>query len=284
MTDLLLVVLACTQIPIIFIFTSHTGLRMANYYCHRRNPDWVATHAEFNRHIMINAAARGVAWLIAAVSAIAIVKYVFITPTPAYYALLLVAPLTFWVSAYLVYIAIFYLAVTRKIPAPARRQASLADRRLSSFAPLWTVYLCYALLLLILMIYFWALRSEALATALVARRLLAFCSVIILGSGVLMVTLRRKNSEMEHMLGASGRKIEVIASITLLYLIVLVGAVVILQDVFNIELFSLVSLLEAISLLIQVYFLAYCLHPRIRASLRNSLNTIRSTSKQFTNK
>lgn len=284
MTDFLLVALACTQIPIIFVFTSRTGLRLANYYCHRRNPDWVATHAEFNRHIVINTAARRVAWLIAAVSAIAIVKYVFITPSPAYYAWLLVAPLTVWVSGYLVYIAIFYLAVTRQIPAPSRRQASLADRRFSSFAPRWTAHFCYTLLLLILMIYTWAWLSEALASALAARRLLAFAGAIILGSGVLLVTLRRKNSEMEYILGASGRMIEVIAAMTVLYLIALVGGLLILHDFFNTALFSHASLLIAVSLLAQIYFLAYCLHPRVRASLRNSFNTVRSTSRRSTHK
>ncbi len=279
MTDLLLVALACTQILIIFIFTSHTGLRLANYYCQKRNPDWVAAHPEFNRHSIINTTARGVAWLIAAVSAAGIVKYALITPTPSYYALLLVTPLTIWISGYLVYITIFYLTVTRKIPAPKRRQAVLADRRLSSFVPLWTVYLCYAMLALILMSYAWALLSEAHGTALAVRRLLAFTAAITLGSGVLIVSLQRKNSEMEHVLGAGGRRLEVIASIVVLYLIVLVGGYFILHDFFNTSYFSDASLLVGISLLIQVYFLTYCLHPRVRTSLRNSLKTIHTTSK-----
>ena len=279
MTDLLLVALACTQIPIIFIFTSHTGLRLAHYYCQKRNPDWVAAHPEFKRHSIINTTARGMAWLIAAVSVVAIIKYVFIMPTSTYYALLLIAPLTIWVSCYLVYISIFYLTVTRKIPAPKRRQASLADRRLSAFVPLWIVYLCYAMLALILASNAWALLSEAHDTVLSVKRLLAFTVAIILGSGVLIVSLQRKNSEMEHVLGAGGRRLEVIASIVVLYLIVLVGGYFLLHDFFNISYFSDASLLVVISLLIQAYFLAYCLHPRVRTSLRNSLKTIHTPSK-----
>ncbi len=188
-----------------------------------------------------------------------------------------------WVVGYLVYIAIFYLAVTRTIPAPGTRQASLADRRLSSFMPLWSVYLCYTLLALVLMIYLGALLSEALVTEVAAIRLLAFSGVITLGTGVLIVTLRRKNSEMEHVLGAGGRRIEVIASITVLYLAVLAGVYLILHDFFGVTYFSDASLLVAVSMLVQLYFLAYCLHPRVRASLRNSFKTIRSTPRQTAN-
>lgn len=133
------------------------------------------------------------------------------------------------------------------------------------------------------MIYLGALLSEALVTEVAAIRLLAFSGVITLGTGVLIVTLRRKNSEMEHVLGAGGRRIEVIASITVLYLAVLAGVYLILHDFFGVTYFSDASLLVAVSMLVQLYFLAYCLHPRVRASLRNSFKTIRSTPRQTAN-
>ncbi len=279
MTNFFLVMLAFTQIPVVFVFTSRAGIRLASYYCLKRNPDWVAKHPEFKVYTLINSVALGFSYLVAAVSVFAILKYVFITPTPGYYVLLLVAPLTIWTLGYLVYFVAFYMAVTREIPAPALRKASLTDRRLSTFVPMWTVYLCYGFLALIVIIYSWALMSETLGGQLATARIVGLGGVIILGTGVLLVTLRRKYSEMEGIIGPSGRKVEVIGSLAVLYLGVLAGVHRILGDFFNISLFSDASFFVAISLIIQAYFLAYCLHPKVRLLLRNSLRAIHTTTK-----
>lgn len=268
MTNFFLVMLAFTQIPVVFVFTSRKGLRLASYYCLKRNPDWVTTHPEFKVHTLINSVALGFSYLVAAVSVFAVLKYVFITPTPGYYVLLLVAPLTIWTLGYLVYFVSFYMAVTRKIPAPAIRTASLTDRRLATFVPMWAVYLCYGFLVLIMMIYSWALMSETLVDELAIARIVGFGVVIVLGTGVLLVTLRRKYSEMQDIIGPSGRKVEVIGSIAVLYLGVLVGIYRILGDFYNISLFSDASFFVAISLAIQAYFLAYCLHPKVKSLLQ----------------
>ncbi len=119
-----------------------------------------------------------------------------------------------------------------------------------------------------MMIYSWALMSETLVDELAIARIVGLGVVIVLGAGVLLVTLRRKYSEMQDIIGPSGRKVEVIGAIAVLYLGVLVGIYRILGDFYNISLFSDASFFVAISLVIQAYFLAYCLHPKVKSLLQ----------------
>lgn len=271
MTDFLLIVLAVTQIPIIFIFTSRKGVRLASDACLRKNPDWLASHPQFKLHNKISAVALGYTYLVAVGSVLAILNYAFLTPKADYLALLLVIPLTLWMVGYLVYFVFFQVAVIQRIPAPKIRKASLVDRRLTAFLPSWAVYLCYGFLSLIVMIYCWALLGETLDGELAITRIIGFSAVIALGSSVLLVALRRKYSDMEYVIGANGRKIEVLASMSVLYLVLCVGVYLLIEDFFALSFFTAAGFLVLVSLLVQLYFLAFFLRPTFKMPSLESL-------------
>ena len=238
MTEFLTILLAFTQIPILLVFGARRGLTGMFYHSLNKNPEWIDAHPDFRNHNRINSAALYFFYFLAAASLLATIKYSLITPSPDYYVRLLVTPQLIWGLGLSVYVAAFDYGVMKKIPAPAIRKASLIDRRLSAFVPLWTVQLCYGSLALEICIYAWALMNNSLDHGLAIRRILGVSGVVIIGTGVLLCFLRRKHSELEDILGLpSGRRVEVIFGLSALYLGVAVGAWRILGDFFGILLF-----------------------------------------------
>lgn len=268
MTNFLLITLALTQIPVVFIFTTRYICRVNEHMGMGKNPDWVAAHPEFTAPRICNMAMQGFSYLLAAATLLALIKFTVITPTPAFYIALLVGPTGIWTLAFMIYTGFFHYGIVKKIPAPDVVKASLVDRRLSAYVPIWMVYLCYGILAAIIIFYGWALISGTLAAELAIRRLVGLSVVIVIGTVILLIILRRKSSELELIVGSSGRKIEVIFSIAVLYLGVVVGIYRILGDYFNIFLFTDAGFFIVINVFIQGAFLAYGLNPKVRSMLR----------------
>ncbi len=269
MTDAILIILALSQIPVVFIFTTRYICQLSGHMAYTKNPVWIAGHAEFTSDRNCNMVMRGFSYLLAMASLLMVIKFALVTPTPQLYIALLVAPTIIWTVAITVYSGVFHYSVIRKIPDPEIRKAVLTDRRLSVFVPMWAVYLCYGALAVILAIYGWAWATGAIAPELAMARLTGLSIVIVLGTMVLLILLRRKLSELEAVVGASGRKIEVIFSLAVLYLGVFVGIYRIAGDFFDIFLFTDAGFFIVMNLFIQTAFLAYGLNPRVRAMRRD---------------
>ncbi|VAW07593.1 hypothetical protein MNBD_ALPHA01-985 [hydrothermal vent metagenome] len=274
MTDIILIILALSQIPVVFIFTTHYICQLSDHMARTKNPGWIADHPEFTSARTCNMVMRGFSYLLAMASLFMVIKFALITPTPRLYIALLVAPSIIWTVAIMIYSGVFHYVVIRKISDPEIRKAVLTDRRLSAFVPMWVVYLCYGALATILVIYGWAWTSGAIAPELAMARLTGLSIVIVIGTMVLLILLRRKLSELEAIVGASGRKIEVIFSLAVLYLGVLVGIYRIAGDFFNIFLFTDAGFFIVVNLFIQTAFLAYGLNPRVRAMRRNDIQRL----------
>jgi hypothetical protein len=95
-------------------------------------------------------------FLVAIISFAAIIKFVWITPTPDYYFQL---PIFIWFTVIpfiIIHVAYLYFAVFKKIPAPEVVTASLSARRLTSYVPMWDVYPGILAFIIIIAYYGWA--------------------------------------------------------------------------------------------------------------------------------
>ncbi len=268
MTSFLIVFLALTQIPILFIYAAGLTCKLTSYNYLRKNPEWVTSHPDFKTHKIYNRIFLGFSYVLSTATLVAIIYYGFINPAPRLHLQLLAFPVVVSVIGILLYQGVFHLAMKKKLPVPKVRKASLIDRRLSSYIPMWTVYLVYGLLAAVFAIYAWALLSETIVSELAIRRLTGLSGIVILGGFVLLQALRRKHVDSELFFGSIGRNIEVIATIVLLYFSVFLGVALILADFFSIFLFADASFFIVMSLVIQGFYIITALNPRIKAKLQ----------------
>jgi hypothetical protein len=265
MTQYLVILLALTQIPIVFIFTTRLICQLTNYQAFKKNSEWIQASPEFKPHTWFNTSITVLAYLLAAASFLSIVKFVFISPEPKYYIALLMMPNIVWTVGIFVYAVLFQLLVVKKIPAQAVRTASLENRRLSAYVPMWIVYLSGVLLTLIFMTYGWAFFYSIIEPELALRRLIGLSGSLIIGIFVLFIMLRRKQSELEIVMGSNGRKVEVRMCIALFYFTVFVGVYRIYDDFFNVSLFADALFFVVISFVIQVGFLIFGLNRNVKS-------------------
>lgn len=276
MTDFFLVLLIFTQIPVMLIFASRVMCGQTTFTSFRKNPEWIVTHPEFNRHRLFTRIWLGFCYLLAALTFIAAVKFTLITPMASPSDLidyLLVLPMVAWGMGFMIYWAVFYFGVVKKIPAPAKREASLDSRQLSTYVSLWVVYLGYGLLGLILIVYIGGWMSGAVGSEPAIRMFIAYSLALIAITFGLLLTLRRKHTEGEQVFGIGGRKAEVMINIGTLYLCVFAGLYRILNDFFSITPFSSDGFAVVIFSVIQVFFVWVLLHPKVRSLHREYRET-----------
>ncbi len=268
MTSYLVIFLATTQIPVLFIYAASLTCKLMSYNYLRENPEWVTSHPEFRTHKRYNGVFLGFSYILSAATLIAIINNVLINPSSVSHLHLLVFPTVIMAFGFLLYYGFFHFAMKKKLPVPKVRTASLVDRRLSSYVPMWTVYLVYGLLAAVFATYAWALINETIVSELAIRRLTGLSVVIVLASHILRRTLRRKHVDSELFYGSKGRKREVIVNIVGLYFGVFVGVYRILGDFFGIFLFSDASFFIVFSFLIQTYYIANAFNPKLKAKLQ----------------
>lgn len=255
--DYTLLVLIFTQIPIVFIYTTRMYCLVYSHHALSRNTEWVANHPEFTRHISYGNMMRLIGYMIAVLSLASIGYYIFQNPDPVNIVPMLFLPQIAWLVGILLYTVALNFKVTRTIPLADRRSTILEDQSLAAYVPHWVVALGYIGLLLMTGVYLWALTSGTLTSALATARLSGLGGIIIIVTGVLVYALRRKHSELDFVFSVSGRKIEVRATVAVLYLGVLAGLMRILGDFFDIHIFATGTFFIVISITVQGSFLAF---------------------------
>ena len=276
MTEFFLILLTFTQIPVFFIFSSRVMGGLITFTFFKKNPEWVIAHSEFNRHRLYTRVWLGFSYLLAALTFIAALKFTLITPMENLIRLMfffLAIPMTVWGLGLIVYWGFFYLGIVKKIPAPARREASLASRQLSTYVPLWVVYFGYGFLALILIAYTGGWMSGAVGSVKAIDILIRYSVVAMAVTVSLLITVRQKHTGGEQIFGSGGRKAEVIITIGILYLALFAGLYQILTDFFSITLFAWSGFAAAIILMIQVSAIWLLLHPKVRSLHREYRET-----------
>lgn len=271
MDSIYVVILALTQVPVCFILMSRRTSELLTVQCYKRNPVWMTDHPEFQTHEIIGRFMLWTSYILSGVTLAAIINFTWITPTPDYYVSLLFVPQYIWLMVLFGYIVATYKWVMKKIPLSIRK-ASLTPRRLSSYLPVWIVYSGYGLNALIMGIYAWALMSGVIDNEILIRRLIGISGGMVIITFMLLVSLRRKQSNSDVYFGSSGRKVEVQLNVAILYLFVFVGVYRILGDFFEVSLFSTITLIVVMSIMIQTTFIVFSFHAKARAISREYRN------------
>ena len=276
MTEFFLKLLTFTQIPVFFIFSSRVLGGQIALTSFRKNPEWVVAHSEFNRYRSYTRVWLGFSYLLAALTFIAALKFTLVTPITSpdiFIGFLLFLPMTVWGMSFMVYWGFFYFGFVKRIPTPTKREASLASRQLSTYVPLWVVYLGYGFLALILVAYIGGWMSGAVSSERAIVMLIGLTLVLMGVAFSMLVTVRRKHTELEQVFGSGGRKAEVRSIIGGLYLGVFAGVYGFLIDFFGITLFSHDGFAAAAMSVIQVSAVWLLLHPKVRSLHREYRET-----------
>ncbi|MBL1422474.1 MAG: hypothetical protein COC24_018360 [Alphaproteobacteria bacterium] len=257
MIDFLIILLALTQIPIIFIYATQSLSHSLTQKPINTNPLWLEQNAEFNNHILLTKTFKYFSSWLAIFSLVAFIYFSFTAPNTHTLVALLLAPNFIWICGFGIYIISFQFLVVKRIPRSEIRSASMNNRQLRSYIPLWVIYAAYTALALIITIYIWAYFNQTIPRELAMRRLTGMGVFIIIISFMIYKSLKNKVSELEFIFGPNGRKIEIMINCGCLYIGVLLGSVLILSDIFNITIFTPLSFTVTAHLCIQIYFISY---------------------------
>ena len=269
MTDILLIILAVSQVFILYIFGMPIACQVLTHLGLKKNPQWIKDHPKFVNYKIMDILTRGFSYILAAGAVLAIVKYVIITPTPEYYMDLATVPLVISGVAFILYLILLQVSIINKIPAPEMTTASLSDRRLSSYVPMWVVYFGFACIAVIVGTYGWGFASGIIEMELTSRRMIGLGGGMMLWFGLTLYMLRRKYSEFDVIFGPDGRKYEIWGTVGMLYMFVLIGVWRISGDFFGINLFSDNAFFIITGFAFQIFILIYSFHPRVREILRD---------------
>ncbi|WP_262693695.1 hypothetical protein [Kordiimonas aquimaris] len=268
MTDTILLVLTFTQIPVLFVIAARIAVAVNRHLAFKRNPVWVSENPSFRSHLFFERTAVSLSYMSAIVLFVTYVHLTIVASQSSLLLMMFIGPIVYWSVSCVLYLVLFHFFVTRNIPLPKKRSASTEDRRLSAYVPVWSVYVSYICLLSIMAVYAFALSAGSLIVGLAIARLSGLAVVLIIGTVMLLVVLRRKHSEMELIIGSNGRKFEVIGCILVLYLGVFTGIFRILGDFYEVSLFSDTSFFIVMSILIQGWFIGMSMHAKIKDIMR----------------
>jgi hypothetical protein len=269
MIETLLIIMAITQIISLQIIGLPVSCQIMTNLGLRKNPEWIDTHPEFKSAQLLNNIIKWFMYLVAAASAAAIVYFVVLVPSPEYYLQLSMIPIVISSVGLIVFVGLLQQFVINKIPAPDKVSASLSDRRLSAFVPMWIVYAGSVILGFFLCVYGYSYVMEIIDPEIAMRRVLGLGGLIILLVGIFIYTLKRKHSEMEVIMGPIGRKMEVWGNVVVLYLGVFVGIWRIFDDFYGINLISDATFFLVVGFSIQAVTLVYSFHPKVKLLLKD---------------
>ena len=218
-------------------------------------------HSQANKqcHKMVSI----ICWL--SLSLGAVVKYVVLTPSPEYYLTIVIIPLQISAMALLIFALLLHFAVVKKIPAPEVVKASLSNRRLSTFIPMWIVYIGVGAMLAVAGYYGWALFEGMINTDQAIKRILRTLSGLIIWCLMMLYVLKRKYSETGEVFGENGRKYEIWMGVGILYLLVLITFNRFFFDFLGGMLFRDTVMLLVLGFVVQGFVLHYVLQPKTKA-------------------
>jgi len=259
-------ILAITQLFIFFVLVPQ-GIRLGVYMTVKKNPKWVADHPEFTVHRTLERLTTGFSCLLGAVSAAAIVYYTLLVPTPEYYLLLMLRPVQALALGTIVIAALHYIWLERRIPVPEVSKASLSERRISSYIPMWVYWLANISCGIVAVIFGYAYFTDNINQGDASVIFQIFFVAPILVNLVNNLSIRRKHSESDYMFGKKGRRFEVGMMVGLLYLIALLGFNKIYVDFFDGTPFNGDVLLIGLFVFFNLIALFAAVHPKTKALL-----------------
>lgn len=248
---------AFSQIVVLYGLFGPLCIRMFYGVIIHRNPQWVNDNPAFQRRYP---APKYSIWLfyLAGAAWIAFFVWVFFTTKVGFWLLgSLTAPVFPFTIIYLLYIGVEYFRVLKRIPLPTKRTVPLERRSLQDIVNPWWVYLSYLFLAIIAGVYLFEYYDGKVDTNIFARRMIGLAVVVLLATGSLIYSIRRKKQPIDELVGAKYRKFELSFTILVLYLGVGAGALRLLQDVFAVRPFSDDRVFVALSVFLQIVAL-YC--------------------------
>lgn len=269
MIDEFYLALAISQVIVLFVIAGPKPLQILIYLGLKKNPKWIAEHPEFTRHRLLDKISKIFFYLLAIGSSLAIVLFTIINNSPELYFKLMFYPLNIGGCFIMLSLAFLHYGVLRGIPVPEVVRASLEDRRLSAYVPLWTVYLAFTLIAFIYAAYGWGFMNDLIEMADFKRRMAGLTFSVIFFYGALQYFLRRKYSEMATMYPENGRKIEIWMGVGLMYFIVFIGLMNISIDFFNVQFFSRMMIISMVFISVQLFIYWVVKHPKSKEILRD---------------
>jgi len=252
----LLVVLS--QVVVLQFYSVTVGTRVMYQRVLDRNPAWVAEHPEFTAD---NPEPRLSLWISYAMG-LAIYARIFFAPdqTGIFYSLdttlesVLIDSLMTSVMLAFIHNAVYFVHIRRmirQVPPTEVRQASLDRRALRDSVRMGWVYVAALLIAAIVGVYTYALFAEIVSGELFYYRVSGLLVASLIGTGVTLYALRRKPTDADELFSGRFRVWEVRGGVAVLYLLVLIGVLCILGDVFDVYPFTDLSIFIALSILIQ---------------------------------
>jgi hypothetical protein len=267
MIDQVYLILAITQLFIFFVFGPE-GMRLGVYMMVKKNPNWVMGHPEFTLHKTLEKLTNWFHYIVGGTSAAAIIYYALIEPTPEYNLMLMYRPLQVLAFGFLVIVTAQYFWLARNIPAPEISKATLTDRRLSNYIPMWTFWVANFSCAIVAVVYGYAFSADIIdmGKALIAFRV--FFIVPIGANLAILFYIRRKHSESDYLFGENGRRFEVGVIVSMIYLIALIGFNWIYVDFFDGTPFNHDVVLIGTVVFLQAIALFATVHPKTREMLK----------------
>jgi hypothetical protein len=250
----LLVVLS--QVAVFHFYAVPCETRLMYQRVLDRNPAWIASHPEFTA---ANPPPKLSAWIS---YAIGLSLYVWLILAPSMDTETLVinammASVLLTLIHPVVYPARFH-RMSRKVPPPEIREASLDRRALRDFlSPIW-VYTAAGLIAAVIAVYAVALLADRIPEEVLFYRvsgLLIGCAAL---DGIIWYALRRKPTRADELFSGRFRCWKVRGPVAVLYLFVAVGTWRILGDVFDIHPLSEIGVWVALSIAVQVGWVWEC--------------------------
>ncbi len=273
MQTAVLYLVACSQVVILYFLSAPIYFRLIRHSFLSKNPEWLDSNPAFARR---QAAAGSSVWLARGAGAACLLYFVWrLTAGPGTDQgpdaeagwLVLYAPMLGWIALEGVYGALAYYRIYRRIPLPARRRASLERRALGDLVNPYCLYPACFLLAVLAGNYLAAWQRAAIDGSLLLARLagMALCAAAWYSS--LQYYLRRKPRPLDHHLGPSYRRLEIIETVLCLYLIGAGYAYQAAHEIWGFDLLSPGALLIAASIALQLLVLAGPRYSSLKALL-----------------
>lgn len=269
MIETLALLLAISHTLFLFPVALPIGHKVLIYLAIKKKPKWIAAHPEFKFHILLDKVMDYFCYILALGCASGIIYYSLIVPSPDKYLLVALMPFQVGAVGFLIFITLLHFRVAKKIPAPEVVSATLEDRRLSQYIPIWTLVPGYAALVAMIMYYVYAYFNGMIEADHTIRRLSELVVVSAILSGLLLYFLKRKYSEFEVIFGEGARKYEIWMGVGLLYYVVLFRFDRFSYDFLGDMLFRDAIVLPIICVILQLSLIYYMLQPKVKEILKN---------------
>lgn len=272
MTQEVYLILAIVNMILLFFMWGPNAMRLSIFMALKKNPEWIATHPEFKIHKTFELIAVWFHYLLGIGSALAIIYFTLVVPTPDYYIKLLIIPLQLLAHGFLIIMGGQYFWLARSIPTPKITQASLTERKLSRFIPIWVYVAVNVFLAITTILYGYIYFAELREASFALTQFISFCFGFIFLNLAILFSVRRKHSESDFMFGKFGRKTDIWIMIAMMLFLAVVGVIGVIRDFFGGWAISEMMFLVGIILFAQIMALYFQLHPKNKSMLKEYKN------------